>query len=587
MWQRAIQRFKQFSIRKKIGVMYGLYIFPILIILSVSVIIILRYAVMNNVRLSVNNNSQVIISQIEDKIKNAQSCANILLGNLNEVDFLKKDYQGKKSKLQKHNEILKRMTFSYQVFSDVDGIVFIDNEGNIYGDNYQIEEQCERNYPKDMLSYMKQKGGKAVWFEKKDAYSIPKEQGESTFTMGKNIVDIDTGDPLGVLFITIDESSIHQVFKNLSISANSNYVITNKDGKVVSSPYADEIGKDYVIKDNLSEEENAAGYYHNGQYLYAEEFTQLPYYLMFHAPLTELMKDMIQIITYILIIGGICGTMAVIMAKNIGRRITTPIIDLSKAMEEVIRGDMKVRCQVHTEDEIKLIGDGFNNMLDTIEQLIDNIKVEQRNKRKYELALIQSQIKPHFLYNTLDMIYVLAHMKRCEEAKKTTKALAQFYRVSLSSGRDIISIESELNCTREYLRIQGMRYADEFAYEIEVARSLYKYNILKLTIQPLVENAIYHGIKEKEGNGLLKIYAQEEADTLWICVADNGVGMDEEKCKSLLTKDLTSSFGIKNLNDRIQMHFGEEYGLLVESRQGEGTVVKIHIPKKEGDYIGD
>jgi two-component system sensor histidine kinase YesM len=252
-------------------------------------------------------------------------------------------------------------------------------------------------------------------------------------------------------------------------------------------------------------------------------------------------------------------------------------------MKRFSEGNLNAVMEVNSKDEMGLLASGFNTMNRTIIQLLSNIKLEQKKKREYELALIQAQIKPHFLYNTLDVIYALSELGRIKDVQKTTKALADFYRVTLSKGRDSITIEEELRNVKDYLSIQQIRYSDVFNYTIEVENSVLQHSILKLTLQPIVENAIYHGLKEKGDFGFLQVHAFTEAETIKIQIIDNGVGMDAEKIREILHSDETGqgqvmSYGLRNVDHRLRLYFGEDYGLLIESERGKGTVVTVRIP---------
>jgi two-component system sensor histidine kinase YesM len=211
--------------------------------------------------------------------------------------------------------------------------------------------------------------------------------------------------------------------------------------------------------------------------------------------MSELTAENQKITLLILAIGVICFIFAVFGAGGLSKLISNPIIHLSNSMKRFSEGNLNVVLEVNSKDEMGLLASGFNTMNRTSSSLLNNIKLEQKKKREYELALIQAQIKPHFLYNTLDVIYALSELGRVKDVQKTTKALADFYRVTLSKGRDIITIEEEMRNVRDYLSIQQIRYSDVFNYTMEVENAVLPHSILKLTLQPLVENAIYHGLK--------------------------------------------------------------------------------------------
>ena len=194
-------------------------------------------------------------------------------------------------------------------------------------------------------------------------------------------------------------------------------------------------------------------------------------------------------------------------------------------------------------------------------ELIRQVNAEEAQKRQYELALISAQIKPHFLYNSLDAIYVLAQMERTSEVAEATKSLADFYRVALSDGADEIGLRNEMKSIQDYLTIQHIRYSDVFDYQIDLPPELDHCRILKMTLQPLVENAIYHGLKEQRSFGHLNIWAEPDPQGYAVFVQDNGQGMSEEVLKRILSKPEASStlerhFGVYSVHKRLQLHYG-------------------------------
>lgn len=226
-------------------------------------------------------------------------------------------------------------------------------------------------------------------------------------------------------------------------------------------------------------------------------------------------------------------------------------------------------------------------MLEHIQNLLQQVKEEQKRKRETELALFQIQIKPHFLYNTLDLIYVCCEMEDGKTGGKIAKALADYYRTCLSGGSEVISIGEELQNTENYLYIQRERYSDIITYHMNGTEKCLRYKIPKMTLQPLVENAIYHGLKEKDEGGCISIDVKEAADAVILEVADDGMGMEPEVFKEILEKKDEQGrkhFGLKNVHERIQLYFGEEYGLSIDKERKEGTCIRIRIPKLEAYY---
>lgn len=298
-------------------------------------------------------------------------------------------------------------------------------------------------------------------------------------------------------------------------------------------------------------------------------------------------KDVISAIsmTIVLVVGIL--TIAFLTSSAIMRSISDPIQELCQVTKQAGRGDFTVRASKQSDDELAVLSTSFNRMIEKIGVLTEDIRVEQLNLRAMELKLLQAQINPHFLYNTLDAIIWLAESNQKDEVVKMVTALSDFFRTTLSKGRDYITIKEEEAHIRSYLQIQQFRYRDILDYEILISSEVYDYPILKLTLQPLVENALYHGIKKKRGMGHIKVTGRKEGDNIVFRVWDNGMGLDEEmlvdanaiiKGEKRIEKSTSSGFGLFNVDQRIRLNYGQEYGIRIESEYGEWTEVKVVIP---------
>ena len=234
--------------------------------------------------------------------------------------------------------------------------------------------------------------------------------------------------------------------------------------------------------------------------------------------------------------------------------------------------------------EIQILSDKINELLSRVRQLIEQVKEEQEKKREAELSLMQEQINPHFLYNTLYSVQQLCELDESKEASAMVLALSNFFRTGLSRGEDVITIDTEINHVKNYLVIQHMKYGDKFEYEIEIAPDIRDCRILKLTLQPLVENALHHGIQNQAGKGMITITGKRESGRILFEVRDTGAGMARERLeqvrKSMNQEEGYSqvSFGLRNVYSRLMLYYDGEAGLEIESVQGRGTVIKVYIP---------
>lgn len=265
---------------------------------------------------------------------------------------------------------------------------------------------------------------------------------------------------------------------------------------------------------------------------------------------------------------------------------TRPITDLISVTDRVSKGDLSARSANYSHDEVGVLSQSMNQMIEKINDLLSQITKEQIRIREAELELLQSQINPHFLYNTLDTIIWLAEGGDEKRVVDMVKSLSAFFRTSLSRGRDIIMIREEILHAKSYLEIQRFRYQDILEYEIDVPDEFAEFMIPKITVQPIVENALYHGIKNKRGGGKITISARKAGDDFIISVSDNGIGMTKERLEEV-TSGLSGTqpadnaiYGLYNVNERIKLKFGDGYGITLHSVYNEGSTCDILLPMK-------
>ncbi len=270
--------------------------------------------------------------------------------------------------------------------------------------------------------------------------------------------------------------------------------------------------------------------------------------------------------------------------------ITKPIKTLCDKTDMVAKGDFTARTTCENHDELAILSDSFNDMALKLEQQVNDIKLEQENLRHMESKLLQNQINPHFLYNTLDTIIWLIEGDKNVEAIDMVVSLSDFFRIVVSKGKDFITIREEEIHIKSYLQIQQSRYKDILDYEINIPEELYGYQILKMTMQPLIENSLYHGIKLLRARGKITVTGEIIDEVVYFHVIDNGVGMDEQQLNALIKEiempgsKQSSGFGLANVNKRIKLNYGNIYGLDIKSKKGEGTDITIKIPAKMVEY---
>lgn len=416
------------------------------------------------------------------------------------------------------------------------------------------------------------------------------------FVMSKQILNIDTLKPLGYIVFFITEPSLAETFqKDMPPELQQNFYLLSDKNEILSSTKKEFICKDFGETIDLSQQ-NQKELFDNGKYLFDNGrnsylYTATPmeingWKVVYETPLAELMNSQYQVRWFTLVIGFTACIFALILAGVIAHKITNPIIVLSKKMSLYYMKKPKPKVSYASNNEIDNLYTGFDTMVENSERMMRQIYNDQEEKSKYKFQLIQSQIKPHFLYNTLEMIKSLIDIGMNNEAAQAVMAVSKFYRMSLNDGNDITSVKNEIELARQYMYIQKLRYMEYLNYKIDHYTGLNEYVIPKLTLQPLLENAIYHGIKNKQETGEIHLIIRELEETIEFVVEDNGMGMEKDtlaQVKDSLHYDENKnvmSFGLYSINRRLQLFFGEEYGLTIDSVKGQYTRVALTLPKK-------
>lgn len=452
-----------------------------------------------------------------------------------------------------------------------------------YGNKYFVDKESFKSFTlKDINNsswYDELEEAKGGYIVKSTDKELFHQAYQRYISVIRVINDLDTQNPIGTMMINIPEQAIVNSFKN--ISENGDIIIQIKD----------ENNKDIISSKDLSkfdinvnyEYKKAGDNYHSIQRLDGKDYitsylkNNLNWTIISIVPYNELSTQSsiyMVIVLAMLLLNGIMSLLGLIFAST---TITRPIDKLIKSMEGVEHGEFK-KVNIETgNDEIGKLKNVYNTMIFKIENLIDQIVKEQKIKRKAELDVLQGQIKPHFLYNSFDAISSLALDNKNDEVYEIIKALGNFYRTSLSNGKEVISVIEELQTVKSYLTIQQIRYKNMFTVSMDIDERGNNFKILKLVLQPLVENAIYHGIKPKRTIGNISIKTSLKEDCLELVVSDDGVGMSNEIIENL-NEGRTKGIGLRGTKERVNIFYGGKSKFEVKSKVGEGTIVTIQIP---------
>lgn len=394
------------------------------------------------------------------------------------------------------------------------------------------------------------------------------------------------GHRLGTICINVDDTNLMQLVSNEEKDGNFDVdtYFVHKDGNIISSTNPEEIASTFEEM-NFDGRQNISTTW--GNMLIYKKLDGWNFYYITRISWWELLKGSVWTIVLLTMLLSALMVVIIRFAKGMVTKAYEPWGNVVKAMGKVSTGELETRLLVSKADpDMQVVSNGFNGMMEQLIKLMEQVKEEQYQMDQIRMEALHSQIQPHFLYNTLDCIHWQAVASGNQDVSKMVKALASYYRICLSKGKDIITIGQELEYTKNYLYIQQMRYDEILSYEIESAEELKQSVIPKLTLQPLVENAIYHGIKRAQNRkGCITISVTGDEKQIRIEVSDNGEGMTNQEIQEMnqmiALYDEQFGYGVRNVNRRIQLYYGQEYGLTYSKNKDCGITVTIELPNRE------
>ncbi len=390
----------------------------------------------------------------------------------------------------------------------------------------------------------------------------------------------------GMIIVNLDDNLLTR-FNQSDLQYSSNLYLTDVDGVIVSNQNEEQIGKKISFAEKV--EGNRGMFWQGSKLVSYQRVSDWNFYVIDEVPAWFLYQNYVSTILVLVLVTLAVAIVALTLARNITKRLYRPINKVVSKMNDVSQGDLRTRIELEDMDsDGRKLADGFNIMMDEIDVLMERVKEEQRQLDRMRFNALQSQIQPHFLYNTLECIHWQALAGGNQEISTMVKALAQYYRICLSEGKDIIPLSMELEHVRNYLIIQNMRYGNIITLAEKVPEEYLSVRIPKLTLQPLVENSIYHGIRVKEGvTGTVEIAVVESEGAVCLTVKDDGGGMEPEQLayinQNISDMERDVGYGITNINKRIELMYGEQYGLSFRQNEGRGTCVEIRLPGEDGE----
>lgn len=601
----SIKEFKNKLSNIRIGLIIALLYFVIIIMSTIICSLFYRQLYLNISQKRISEFSVQTLNSIQTNmdlmINNADSLSQMVLSNGDLQDLLREG-----SMYEDLNRQAKVGSYLYKLIQSapyINSVYILDNSNNIYsvgGDilPYMHSESIINSKWYDEVikkrgSYILKLNGGGVTFESNDKTYV---------SLIRLVRDVDNLEKLGILIVNIPQKSFMEAFDNISSDIDTNIIILDdEDNKIVSSKELNNMKGKYM--DDIDEEMIEAAYeleYGHSGYL-MKKFNNTEYLFSFTSnndynwkfvsmiPFNQMSKENISVLLIGFIIILINGIILALCSIRISKIITEPIKYLLDSMKDIEKGVFNEVSVKPYGYELKKLCSGYNIMINEIKKLIGRVIEEQKIIRKAELYTFQAQIKPHFLYNTLDSINSLALSNGNNDVSELVESLANYYRISVSKGKEIITIKEEIKMVQNYLKIQKVRYPDMFEVYYEIDEDCSKCMIPKLVLQPLVENALYHGIRAGRKKGNIKIKAHRFNNIVRLSVEDDGLGMSKEKIESIMNDrndESNNSFGLKGTLERIKIYCGNENAFKIVSKEGIGTKIILFIEsgQKENNY---
>lgn len=552
-------------------VMTGLVVCIVLVACVIGVAIF-TYCYVNSMEENAVTSSEQAVSQVKNMVTNytedMQSIMEMVRINMGEAQ-------------EERSEFFQNLI---DIRKDVEAITVHSEEGNMiayWSNGQELKEQICNN-----LSYKKQEDDE-LYISTPHVQNLFKNYYPWVVTFSQKIQTED-GENIQVS-MDIRFSNIASYVDKVGIGAHGYCFIADKEGNIVYHP------QQQLIYAGLKEEksDNIRTYQDGSHTLDGVIYTirtleNCDWRIVGVSYVDELVTVRVSgMIQVVLFVAGMVVLTTVLAGVFLAKLFSKPAKELAAAMRRFVREAESFEFHpVKGTEEIVALSDSFGQMVLQIQELMEKVRNEEITLRKTELNALQAQINPHFLYNTLDSIAWMCEVARTKEAVEMVNALARLFRISISKGHELITVEQELQHAECYLKIQKFRYKSQFDYKFRVEESCLGYLCNKITLQPLIENAIVHGLDlADEGEILIEVF--EEDKDIIMTVYDNGVGMTQEQCTEILQKDVPQKggIGIKNVNDRIKIYFGEQYGVTISSELDEWTKVEIRMPKiLEGSY---
>ena len=564
---------RPFSIRSQIFIYFlmttGAMLIVMGIILYANFSSLIEKEIMKSTRAGIDNSGR----RLEQYVNGVKDLSEILSGDINTCSYFEHEHDTHEPQPDDRADIESLIAAILASNNEIETIVMVGFDGKVISNDPELNVELSADMM-EMQWYIDAVENQMPVLTSARMQDFSMDKDEWVISLSREIIG-ECKHNIGVLLIDFKYDVIEDILYDLDLGSKGYAFIINGNNDIVyhhDARYFEDETLQQELKNIASMGKNvmeADRLIHN----YSIEGTD--WTLVGVASLDGVKAARNDLVIIVWIMGSALLIIALGSSFLFSNRVTKPLKKLEKAMEEVESGKLDQQVDIRGSSEAQSLAGHYTNMMIRVRSLLDDIQSKEKYLRTSELNALQSQINPHFLYNTLDTIVWSAEFQESDKVITLTKALAKFFQLSLGDGGELTTVENELDHVRQYLIIQKMRYEDKLNYEISCGDGICDVKIPKLILQPIVENAIYHGIRPKDGPGMIKITAEAIGEQLILTIDDDGIGYDTSNSKNIDAKG--TGVGQSNVNQRIKLYYGEEYGVSVSSTVGSGTSVKIKL----------
>lgn len=555
------------SLRVALMLLFFVSLFSVIMVILILTTISTRS---DAIKSATTYNTQIhkqIKNQLDSYIKYMKSLADIMAWDSQIQNFI---LNPDVSSFYK-NRISLQFSSIYKTRPDIANLIIIGNNGSYLINDGSEALSISQNYKNDAWYKSTYEANGGLVLSTPRTENIIANNKEKVVSVSKLIKNNRTGEPIGIFIIELDFNSIINLIKDVQIGENSYTYLVSQEGNYIYNPMPELLEN----AESRITQKTKKGVGRNERIYLPTRLIHSNWTVISVIYVDDLISQQNRTITINIIISIIIFTIVFFLIYTITNKLFTPLKKIEKKMRLVRDGDKSFEpIEISASTEVQSMAESFNAMLKAIEELIKKEKEQADSKRRLELAMLQEQIKPHFIYNTLDSIIWMCAMNRTKEIMIMTSCLSKLLRKNISNMDEAHTLKEEIEYLQNYLKIQEIRYPNKLHYKINLEHKVENYKIIKLLIQPLVENAIYHGLKPKEAGGTICIDIREHMNTIKITVKDDGVGFNPDKFR---IKE--KSIGIFNILKRIEFYYGEGFIPEINSNTKQGTTITLTIPK--------